>query len=261
MSNRLAVDVQTVRDAGHAAVELAADYYQGLNERPIAPAVTADAVASLFDPALPRDGRPLSELLDAFAQQILPNVRHNGHPRFFGYVASPGSTVGAVGEYLAATLNVNLTSWRSGPAAAAIEKVVIGWFKQIAGFPPGALGLLTSGGSMANFCGLAAARSQVAPEITRDGITNQRLRIYASSDVHFSIDKAAAMLGIGENNVCHIHTDEALRMDPKALELQIDEDLRAGYMPMCIVASAGTASSGAVDPIADIVVIARRRGI
>ena len=110
-------------------------------------------------PAPPRDGVSFEEALKTVADIVYPLSRHNGHPRFFGYVASPGTPVSAVGDLLTAGLNANVTSWRSAPAAAALEHVVIDWLKAMLGYAPGAAGLLVSGGSMANFSALAAART------------------------------------------------------------------------------------------------------
>ena len=127
--------------------------------------------------------------------------RHNAHPRFFGYVSSPGTPVTALGSMLAAALNVNVTCWRSAPAGTELERLTINWLKEMLGYPPEAVGLFASGGSMANFAALAAARSAKAPaNVVRDGVAaaGKRMCVYVSREGHFSIGKAAGMLGIGE---------------------------------------------------------------
>ncbi len=184
--------------------------------------------------------------------------RHNGHPRFFGYVSSPGLPVAAMGSMIAAAFNINVTCWRSGPAAAEMELLCVRWLKEMLGYPADGAGLLVSGGSMANFAGIAAARSAKAPgNVVRDGMGGMRMRLYASEEAHFSIRKAAAMLGIGAANVRTVKTGPDLRMDVADLDRLVREDRAAGHLPFCVVASAGTAGTGAMDPIGAIADVAR----
>ena len=239
-------------------------YYETLPERPVlVPATSAELRAALDEP-LPRSASEFSEILRAFDEHIVRYSRHNGHPRFFGYVASPGGPVNAAGALLEATLNVNATAWRSGPAAAEVEHTAIGWMKEILGYPASAAGLFTSGGSMANFAALAAARSAKAPgNIVRDGLmgSGPAMCLYASRESHFSIAKAAGMLGLGEANVHEVPTDGRFQMDVAALESRIAADRAAGMLPFCVVANAGSTATGAVDPIAAIGEVARRHDL
>ncbi len=188
--------------------------------------------------------------------------RHNGHPRFFGYVSSPGLPVAVMGSMIAAAMNINVTCWRSGPAATEMELVCIRWLKEMFGYPADGAGLLVSGGSMANFAGIAAARSAKAPgNVVRDGMGGTRMRLYASEEAHFSIRKAAAMLGIGAANLRTVKTGPDLRMDVADLDRQVRQDRDAGHLPFCVVASAGTAGTGAVDPIGAIADLARTHNL
>jgi glutamate/tyrosine decarboxylase-like PLP-dependent enzyme len=188
--------------------------------------------------------------------------RHNGHPRFFGYVSSPGLPVAAMGNMIAAALNINVTCWRSGPAATEMELLCIRWLKEMLGYPASGAGLLVSGGSMANFAGIAAARSAKAPgNVVRDGMGGARMRLYASEEAHFSIRKAAAMLGIGAANLRSVKTGPDLRMDLADLDRLVRQDRDTGYLPFCVVASAGTAGTGAVDPIVAIADLARTHNL
>src|SRR5262249_29156268 len=150
-----------------------------------------------LDPALPLKGGDFESLLKVFGEAIVPFSRQNAHPRMFGYVQSPGTPLAAFADLLASTLNANLTVWRSAPAPVELERLTIDWIPQILGFNTKAGGLFVSGGSMANFAAIATARP--AKEYS-----SGRLRIYASSETHFSITKAAALLGIGRENVCQI---------------------------------------------------------
>jgi glutamate/tyrosine decarboxylase-like PLP-dependent enzyme len=169
----------------------------------------------------------------------------------FGYVQSPGTPLAAFADLLASTLNANLTVWRSAPAPVELERLTIDWIRQILGFNAEAGGLFVSGGSMANLAAIAAARQ------AKD-CSSGRLRIYASSETHFSIAKAAALLGIGRENVCHVAVDERFRIQVDDLIAKITSDLGAGYIPFCVVANAGTVNTGAVDPLTEIRNVADR---
>jgi glutamate/tyrosine decarboxylase-like PLP-dependent enzyme len=177
--------------------------------------------------------------------------------RFFGYVLGSGEPVGAVADLFASVLNQNVTAWRSGPAAVIIEQTVVGWLAQAIGCP-GFRGHLTGGGSSANLMGLAMARETKAPANER-GI-ERGIVVYASSEIHMSIPKSIALLGIGRDNLRLIPTDAAFRMIPAQLEARILEDKAAGKTPISVVASAGTVSTGAIDPFPQIAEIARRHG-
>src|SRR5256886_16502393 len=158
-----------------------------------------------FNSALPTRGTDFEGLLKVFRETIIPFSRQNAHPRMFGYVQSPGTALAAFADLLASTLNANLTVWRSAPAPVELERLTIDWIRQILGFNAGAGGLFVSGGSMANLAAIAAARQ------TKDCLSG-RLRIYASSGTHFSIVKAAALLGVGRENGGHLGVDERVRI-------------------------------------------------
>ncbi len=247
------------REMASRAVEIVERFYADLPALPVMPVTNAAAVRELLAEPLPFAGTGIDEALATVQNVVYPLSRHNGHPRFFGYVASPGTAVAAVGDLLTAGLNANVTSWRSAPAAAEMEHVVIDWMKEMLGYPQGAAGLLVSGGSMANFSALAAARTAKAPEFSRSGESGgQRLRIYASEEGHFSIHKAARLLGFGSDNVQPIRTDQLLRMDVGDLQRAIRSDRDAGFTPACVVASAGTVNTGSFDPLNEIANIAER---
>ena len=238
-----------------------AEYYEGLPQRPPIVPTTSTALRNLLEEPLPAEGADLKALLRTVNEVIAGFSRHNGHPRFFGYISSPGSPIGAIAGLLSAALNINVTCWRSGPAATELEHLAIGWLKEMIGYPPEAAGLLVSGGSIANFSALAAARSAKAgANVVRDGVAaaGRAMRVYVSEEGHFSIGKAAGMLGIGEANVRSVRTDGRLRVDPGDLQRLVEEDLRAGHIPFCIVANAGTTATGAVDPIRELADFARR---
>jgi glutamate/tyrosine decarboxylase-like PLP-dependent enzyme len=218
-------------------------------------------LAPRFTGPLPWHAEPMERLrgdLDALARLS----RRNDSPRFWGYVSPPGTTPGTVADGLAAVINQNLTAFRSAPGASLVEIQVIDWIREIVGLPRGAYGVLTSGGSMANLAGLAAARDAAVPfDLGRRGLRGEAgppLVLYASEEAHHSIAKAAALLGIGRDYVRGLPVDSRLRMDVGALRDAVTRDRRARLAPFAVAASAGTVTTGAVDPLRDIWRLCRR---
>ena len=262
MPSELDMSPAEFRRLAVAVADLAAGYLAELPRLPIMPVTKAAEVQQLLREPLPKEPEDPETVLRIIRDTIFRLARHNGHPRFFGYVASPGTQVSALGDFLTGILNANVTSWRSAPGPAEIEHLVIDWIKQAIGYPDEAAGLFVSGGSMANFAGLAAMRAAKVPEARTSGMRAAgRLCIYVSEQGHFSIQKGAEMLGFGADAVRHLPVSERFRLDVGALEARIRQDLADGLVPACVVASAGTVSTGAVDPIEEIASVARRFGL
>jgi glutamate/tyrosine decarboxylase-like PLP-dependent enzyme len=239
-----------IRDWGASVIRVMADYLGGLRDRPVYRRMSSREIRDRLDRALPTKGIDFDSLLKVFRETIIPFSRQNAHQRMFGYVQSPGTPLAAFADLLASVLNANLTVWRSAPAPVELERLTIDWIRQILGFNPEAGGLFVSGGSMANLAAIAAAQAK--------DHSPSRLRIYASSETHFSIAKAAALLGIGRENVCHVAVDERFRIRLDDLVARINADLEAGFVPFCVVANAGTVNTGAVDPLPEIREVANR---
>jgi glutamate/tyrosine decarboxylase-like PLP-dependent enzyme len=240
-----------IREWGDSVIEFMTDYLGELRDLPAYRHSSSREIRSGLDSELPIKGIDFASLLKVFRDKIVPFSRQNPHPRMFGYVQSPGTPIGAFADLLASTLNSNLTIWRSAPAPVELERLTIDWIRQILGFDPQAGGLFVSGGSMANLAALAAARQTKYDSLGR-------LRMYASSATHFSIVKAAALLGIGRQNVQSVEVDERFRMRIDDLVARITADLQAGYVPFCVVGNAGTVDTGAVDPLREIRAVADR---
>src|SRR5438067_8225619 len=194
-----------ILDWGNSVIQLMSYYLCNLRDRGVYRHMFSRRIRDRLDATLPTKGTDFDGLLRVFREDIIPFSRQNAHPRMFGYVQSPGTPIAAFADLLASTLNANLTVWRSAPAPVQLERLTIDWIRQILGFNAEAGGLFVSGGSMANFAALAAARQT-------KGASSGRLRIYASSETHFSIAKAAALLGIGRDNVCHVAVDECFKI-------------------------------------------------
>src|SRR5436853_2714806 len=210
-----------LRDWGNSVIQLMAVYYGELRDRRVYHHTSSREIRDRLDVALPTKGTHFDGLLKVFRETIIPFSRQNAHPRMFGYVQSPGTPLAVFTDLLASTLNANLTAWRSAPAPVELERLTIDWIRQILGFDAGAGGLFVSGGSMANLTALAAARQ------AKDD-SSGRLRVYASSETHFSIAKAAGLLGMGLDNVRLVDVDECFKIRVDDLVAKITADLEAG---------------------------------
>jgi glutamate/tyrosine decarboxylase-like PLP-dependent enzyme len=259
----LDVSPEELRDLSSRVNELVLHYFSEIVNLPVFPATVGGDTLAQVGATLEAEGEPLERLIND-CDTILKNSRHNGHPRFFGYVASPATPVGAFADLIASTLNSNVTSWRSGPAATEIERTVVRWLGSLIGYDEDARGLLTSGGSMANMTALLIAqRVKAGREAALKGLWRSEapMTVYASEQVHMSIPKAADILGFGREQVRLIACDDQFRMDVALFRGRIAADLQSGLKPFCVVASAGTTNTGAVDPLAAIADVAKEFGL
>lgn len=232
---------------------MTADYLSSLGQRQVFPSTSGAETASLFSQELPEHGmgeRALAALTDV----IVHSRAQNG--RFFGYVQGSAEPVAALGDFLASILNQNMTAWRSSPAGVTIERTVVRWLAEVLGCS-GFSGTLTGGGSAANLMALAMARESRIPANDRGVTGSDKPVLYASEQIHMSIPKAVAMLGIGRENLRYVTCDDAYRMLPVALSRAIEKDKAEGRKPIAVIASAGTVNTGSIDPLPKIAAIAR----
>ncbi|HEX6163213.1 MAG TPA: pyridoxal-dependent decarboxylase, partial [Vicinamibacterales bacterium] len=251
MTNGIELTAEQKQTLGKACLEWVLDYFEQQTHLPVYPTASASEMSSQLSSALPISPESVSHVM-ADVERVMEFSRHNGHPRMFGYVQSSASFAGVMGDLLASALNQNVTSWRSAPSATTIEHQVIEWLKEMAGFRSDGVGVLMSGGSMANFAGLAVAlRASTDVDLNQRGVTALpgRPRIYTSSMTHMSIAKAASMLGIGKDAIVALPVNAAFQMDVAALASQIANDRAAGHHPVCVVATAGDVNTGAIDPL------------
>jgi len=252
---------EEVRRLGRQAADAVAEHRENLLARPVFGKVGADA--SLFRSPLPTGGKPFDEVLAFVREHILPFPMGNSHPRFFGFINATADPIGATADYLAAAMNPNC--WGGDHAAVHVENEVMRWIASIVGFPPAAEGILVSGGSMANFTALAAARRAMTPgNVREDGLAGEgrpRLTVYASDQVHHCVDKAVDLLGIGTRNLRKVETDGRFRIRLDRLEAAIAADRAAGLQPAIVVGNAGTVNTGAIDPLDELAEICRRESL
>ena len=221
------------------------------------------ADAALFEQPLPEEGRPFEDVLAFVREHVLPFPMGNSHPRFYGFINATADPVGVFADFLAATMNPNC--WGGDHAAIHVETRVIAWLAEMIGYPTSAEGVLVSGGSMANFTALAAARRGTTPgNVREDGLAGPdrpRLTVYASDQTHACVDKAVDLLGIGTRQLRKIETDDRFRIRIPELRAAIADDRAAGFQPAIVVGNAGTVNTGAIDPLDEIADICRAEGL
>ena len=254
------------RRLGHGLVDDIADFLGTLPERPVAPGRSADEVRdALGRGGLPEHGTPADELLAEAARLLFEHSTFNGHPRFLAYITSSAAPIGALGDLLAAAVNPNVGGWDLSPLASELEAQTIRWIAELIGYPADCGGLLVSGGNMANFIGFVAARRARAPfNVRTEGMAacdEGPLRVYGSAETHTWIHKAADLFGLGTDAIRWIDTDGDQRMRVPALREAIAADRAAGAMPLLVVGTGGSVSTGAIDPLGEIAALCRDEGI
>jgi aromatic-L-amino-acid decarboxylase len=254
MTHPPALDREEFRRLGHRIVDLVAEYLDGIAAREVFAPMDPAARKALLDRPLPDGGSAPEAILAVFREAVLPYPMGNGHPRFFGWVNSPPAPLGVLAEFLAAALNPSCAG--GDHAAIYLERCVVRWLMELVGFPTeGSMGLLVSGGSTASLTCLAAARHHAAAldgwDVRAEGLQGRRpaLVLYMSEEGHSCVRKAAEVLGIGGDAVRVIPTEGDFRMDLDALRAAVTADRAAGRRPFCVAASAGTVSTGAIDPL------------
>ena len=259
----LAMDADTFRAHAHALVDQIADLLASVPDRPITPNEAPSELRQALDlnRPLPEGGTAAGPLLEGAARALFDHSLFNAHPRFFGYITAPPAPVGILGDLMASALNPNVGAWMLSPAASEVEAQTIRWVAELIGYPTNCGGLFVSGGNMANLVCFLAARAAKAPwQVREQGMASeaaQSLVVYGSAETHTWIQKATDLAGLGTDAVRWIPTDAALRMDVDALRSQVETDARAGATPFMVVGTAGSVSTGAIDPLREIAALCR----
>jgi len=244
------------RDLGHALVDQLAEYFESLPQRSVTRPQSPSAVRNLLgNQSLPDAGTDPGTLLRETAALLFDHSLHTGHPKFLGYITSSSSPLGALGDLLASSVNCNVGGWDLSPLASEIEAQTIRWLAEFVHYPQNCGGLMVSGGNMANLIGFFAARRAKAPwDVRARGLhaDSRQLTVYASRSTHTWIQKAADLSGLGTDAIRWLETDARERISLTDLRQKIASDRDAGCLPFIVVATAGTVSTGAVDPLHDI---------
>ena len=244
------------RRVGHALVDEIANFYDSLRERPLTRSATPSSIRALLGAdELPEEGADAGELLRDIAPLLFDHSLHNGHPRFLGYITSSGAPLGALADLLAAAVNANLAMWDLAPIASEIETQTVRWLAEFIGYVPGCSGIMVSGGNVANILGFIAGRTAKAPwDLRTEGNYGdpRRLTAYVSRETHTWVQKAADICGLGAEGVRWIDTDAEGRLRVDKLRERIAADRDAGRLPFLVVATAGSVSTGVVDPLREL---------
>ncbi|QBI21659.1 aspartate aminotransferase family protein [Egibacter rhizosphaerae] len=253
-----AFDHEAFRRHGHALVDWIADYWAGLEERPAQPDVRPGDVRAALPATPPEEPEPFARVLEDLDQLIAPALTHWQHPRFFGYFPANVSGPSVLGDLAAAGLGTQGMSWATGPAATELETLALDWLAELLGLPDrfrsdgAGGGVIQDSASSATLVALLAARERATGGAARTHGIDRPLAVYATEHAHSSVTKAARIAGLGESAVRHVGCDDGHRLDPVALGEALAADRRAGVTPCAVIATVGTTSSGAVDPVAEI---------
>ncbi|MBN9547890.1 MAG: aspartate aminotransferase family protein [Alphaproteobacteria bacterium] len=245
----------------HRVVDDAIAYLKDVRERPVWREMPPE-VRSFFSAPLPRSPAPVADVYGDVARNVMPYPMGNVHPRFWSWYMGASNFTGALGDFLAAIQGSNLGG--GNHAAGLMDGQVVDWCKEMVGFPASASGTLVSGGSMANIIGLTVARNVKAGVDVRErgvGAIPKPLRYYASDQVHSCHRKAMEALGLGNRALRRIPTDAGLRIDIAALKAAIAEDREAGFKPACVIGTAGTVNTGAIDDLQALAAVAAEEGL
>ena len=253
------------RKLGHDLVERIATHLETLSDRPITAGDSPREIRELLgEHALADNGHDPAQILDETTTLLLDHSLYNLHPKFWGYITGSPAPLGMLGDLLASTINPNVGAFVLSPVATELEKQTVRWIAELIGFPHTCGGIMVSGGNMANMVAFLAARRAKAPwDIRQKGLqAGNQLVLYASKETHTWIQKAADLFGLGLDAIRWIETDDQLRMSTAALERAIQADRESGqFTPFIVIGTAGSVSTGAIDPLGEIAAICKRHDV
>ena len=249
------------RRYGHEFIDWVADYLETLGDRPVVPDVKPGAVRSALPARPPLKPEPMEAVFKDFKEAILPGITHWQHPGWYAYFPASSSPASLLGEILTAGLGAQCMSWQTSPAATELEDLVMDWLRQMVGLPAGMSGVIQDTASTATLCALLSARERATGFESNESGLRRALTVYATSETHSSIEKGVKIAGYGRAALRRVATDAAYAMIPAALDSAVLEDKARGVQPACVVATLGTTSSTAIDPLRPVGEIAARHGL
>ncbi len=242
------------RKQAHSFVDWMADYIESAEKFPVKSQVKPGEIFQSIPDHAPDKGESMDEIFQDFQTKILPGITHWQSPNFFAYFPANSSYPSVLAEMLTATLGTQCMIWETSPAAAELEEKVMKWLLRIMGFPKDFEGVIQDTASTATLAALLTAREKATRfRINEKGFNgHEDFRIYCSSETHSSIEKDVKIAGFGRRCLIKIPVDEQFRMRPDLLEKAIQDDLKEGYRPLCIIATLGTTSTTSIDPLEKI---------
>jgi L-2,4-diaminobutyrate decarboxylase len=253
-----------LRDAGHALVDRMAEYLDSVVERPVSTPRSPSELADGFDEGVPRSGRPAAEVWADVWDRVVTDAIHLAHPMYMGHQVAPPLPHAVLADAVVSLLNQSTAVWEMSPTGTGVEKQVVGWMRDLLGYPDSSDGTLVSGGSAANLTGLLAAREAVFPGAWRAGVAGRdglaRAAVFVADHAHYSVERALGVMGLGYGAAVRVAEREH-RLDPDALADAIATARADGRVPLAIVATAGSTATGLMDDLATIADIAAAEGI
>ncbi|MCR3923031.1 MAG: aminotransferase class V-fold PLP-dependent enzyme, partial [Firmicutes bacterium] len=245
LNKELILSPQEMQTLGYKVVDLLIEHIANVHEKPVTQVAKRATLETRLALPFPELGRNSDDVLRTLQEDIFCNMMHLDHPRCFGSISSPSNFISVMADTLAAGFNVFAGTWLEASGPAQIELTTIDWLRQICGMPTTAGGLFVSGGSVANLTALAVAKKQRSHKQTNSVV-------YTSKQAHASIERAMQMLGFSKDQLVKIPTDEGFRLSMEALKDTVAHDRRQNKHPFCVVATAGTTNTGAVDPLGEL---------
>ncbi|HYA48432.1 MAG TPA: pyridoxal-dependent decarboxylase [Burkholderiales bacterium] len=252
---------EVFRRFGHQFVDWIADYFENVEKYPVRSPLGPGDVKRRLPPSPPRTAEPMERVFRDFEDIIVPGLTHWQHPGWFAYFPANNSPASVLGEVLAAGLGSQGMVWLTSPAVTELEETVLDWLRQMIGLPEGFAGVIQDTASTATLCALISARERATGFAANEDGAGGTLTVYASEEAHSSVEKGVKIAGYGRRNLHPIPTDAVFAMIPERLEEAVVWDKAAGLKPACVVATVGTTSSGAIDPLRRIAEICRRHGL
>jgi len=254
------VDLDEFRKAAHQHADWIADYLQNVRDYPVTTALKPGELVAALPQSAPETGEPIERIFEDFQSRVFPALTLWNHPRFFAYFSVSSTPPSMLADFLSAAVNVNAMLWKSSPGATELEQVALAWLREWLLLDESYFGIIYDTASIGVMQAIGAAREWMDPESRTRGMRGD-LTVYVSTHTHSSAEKAAITLGFGQENVRRIPVDDQFRMRPDLLQRAIEADLAAGKRPCCIVASVGSTSTSAIEPIPAIADLAERYGI
>lgn len=257
------MDSNEFRRYGHEIVEWIARYFENIESYPVKSGVNPGDIKGALPDMPPAQSEPFDSFMHDLDEIIMPGITHWQSPNFFAYFPANSSPPSVLAEMITAALGAQCMIWETSPAAAELEEKMMEWLKVMTGLPSEFEGVIQDSASSATLAALITAREKATQfRSNSEGLKDaERLRIYASTQAHSSVEKGAGVAGFGRKNLVRIAVSSDYSIDPEALERAVEKDIDEGYSPCCVVATLGTTGTTAVDSLAEAGAVCRKHGL